>query len=87
MKNLQMFVAGKGITKGRAVIRERLNDIYEDHKKIHQLSEKYGDQPQRRKIRRILRDMYKGESMMGGITHGELSRENFIISMLKWPME
>jgi glyoxylase-like metal-dependent hydrolase (beta-lactamase superfamily II) len=83
--NLQMFVAGKGVYMGRDLIRSRLDEIYDLHIKVHEASAKLDpDLKPSKRMRKLLLDLFGGESFFGGMTGGELSRANMITSCLKW---
>ena len=87
IENLQMFVSGKGAYVGREVIRIRLEEIYDLHKKVHEANAKLEpDMKPTRKMRKLLQELFGGESFFGGMTAGELSRANMIESCLKWPL-
>lgn len=88
MDNLKIFVSGQGVYNGRDVILERRQEIKDLHKKVHHLDKELGSEMKvKRKMRKILRDIFGGESMFATITNGELSRENLILSLLKWGLD
>ena len=78
MNDLQIFVSGKGVFKGRKFLHERLEDIWNLRTQVHELYEKGVNEEQ------ILDDIFGGEGAAGIMTNGELSRLNMIISLLQW---
>lgn len=85
LDDLVMFVSGKGVFQGRSLIRTRIAEIHELHKKVHELDKELGvELKDARKMRKMLHILFGGESMIGGMTGGELSRENMVLSLLKW---
>jgi glyoxylase-like metal-dependent hydrolase (beta-lactamase superfamily II) len=79
-QELTLFLAGFGkIDKGREFMKKRTAEIESLHARVHEqkargLTEK-----------RILKEVFGGESVTGRITRGHLSRMNLIQSLLAWP--
>jgi glyoxylase-like metal-dependent hydrolase (beta-lactamase superfamily II) len=87
MTNLLIFVSGKGAYAGREIIRTRINEIDQLHRQVHEISIKLGNEMKpTKKIKKIVSELYGGESFFGGITNGELSRANMVVSCLKWAL-
>ena len=88
MKNLKIFVAGHGMFEGRNVIKKRMDEIIQLHKKAHEVMK---SQPEtyskKRKLRKTIKLIFGGESFFASMTNGELSRKNMLISLLAWPMD
>lgn len=88
IQDLQMFVSGRGVFFGRELIRTRIQEIHDLHQKIHEANAKLEPELKpARKMKRLLKVLFGGESLIGKMTGGELSRANMIISYLKWPLE
>ncbi len=86
--NLQMFVSGRGVYFGRELIQTRIQEIHDLHHKVHEVNELLDpDLKPVKKIKRILKALFGGESLIGRMTEGELSRANMILSYLNWPLE
>jgi glyoxylase-like metal-dependent hydrolase (beta-lactamase superfamily II) len=74
-----VFIAGHGgITRGREFLAERIKELEDMRAKAHDL------QSRGLTDKRILREMFGGESVVGLITGGALSRMNLVRSLLKW---
>ncbi len=81
MKNLQIFVSGHGVFRGRETLTTRLTEIDTLHKTAHEFYNQGLEEEQ------ILEKMFNGESIFAALTQGELSRINLVHSLLKWPLE
>lgn len=78
MDNLQIFIAGHGVHKGREFLLEKLNEIKEMYEKVSKLTKKGHN------IEEILDIMFGGEDFVGKFTQGELSIYNLIQSLQSW---
>lgn len=88
IKNLKIFVAGAGIFDGRNLLKEREKELEELHLKTHQIyiKCKQPDMSEISILRKVLREMFNKESMIGQFTRGDLSIMNLIKSLLAWPI-
>ncbi|NVM38242.1 MAG: MBL fold metallo-hydrolase [Candidatus Lokiarchaeota archaeon] len=86
MDELLIFSAGNGVLKGREIIlkkMEEIDNLYNQVYKNSMLIQKEGYSG-KRLIRKIIKSLFGKESIIGPLTQGDLSRENLIISLLKW---
>jgi len=86
MDDLLIFSAGNGVLQGREIIMKKMEEIEDLHKKAHEYNrqfQKYGYSG-KKLIKKILKEIYKKESIMGRLTQGDLSKKNLIISLLNW---
>jgi glyoxylase-like metal-dependent hydrolase (beta-lactamase superfamily II) len=86
MENLLIFSAGNGILLGRDFLIEKMKEIdelwmnvHENHKLLQQ--ECFSG---KNLMKKILKKTFGRESIIGQLTQNDLSRENLIISLLKW---
>jgi glyoxylase-like metal-dependent hydrolase (beta-lactamase superfamily II) len=86
MEKLLIFSAGNGVLQGREILMEKMEEIdnlwikvHEYHKKIQQ--EGYSG---KKLMKKLLKKTFGKESIIGQLTQNDLSRENMIISLLKW---
>ncbi len=89
MNNLLIFSAGNGVLQGRDFLIEKSNEIKNLHKKVHENykildKEDFSEEQIHKKI---VKRIFKRESVIGKLTQGDLSRENLIVSLLNWPLE
>ncbi|MFX1570717.1 MAG: MBL fold metallo-hydrolase [Promethearchaeota archaeon] len=86
MQNLLIFSAGNGVLQGREILMEKMEEIDNLWIKVH----KYNEQLQqegysgKKLMRKIIKNLFGRESIIGQLTQNDLSRENLIISLLKW---
>ncbi len=86
MNDLLIFSAGNGILQGREILIKKMEEIENLHIKTHEyhrklLKEGYSG---KKLIRKIIKNLFGKESIIGQLTQGDLSRENLIVSLLKW---
>ncbi len=86
MKNLLIFSAGNGILQGREILIKKMEEIdnlwirvYEYHDQLQQ--EGYSG---KKLMKKIIKNLFGRESIISQLTQNDLSRENLIISILKW---
>ena len=86
MKNLIIFSAGNGLLKGREFILKKMEEIEYLRAQTHELYEKFHEESysEKKSIRKILKKLFSGESIICQLTRGALSRENLVISLLEW---
>ena len=86
MNNLIIFSAGNGLFKGREFIIKKMEEIEDLRKKTHELYRQFQEEgySEKKIIRKILKEFFRGESIISQLTRGALSRENLVISLLKW---
>lgn len=86
MKNLIIFSAGNGLFKGREFILKKMEEIEDLRTRTHKLSRYFEAEGFSREkiIRKIIKKLFGGESIIAKLTRGALSRENLVISLLKW---
>jgi hypothetical protein len=89
MNNLLIFSAGNGVFHGRDFLLERINEIKENHKKVHEKYKYFLKEgvPEKRIIKKVLKEIFKKESLIAQLTKGDLSKKNLILSFLNWPIE
>ncbi|MFX1366493.1 MAG: MBL fold metallo-hydrolase [Promethearchaeota archaeon] len=89
MDELLIFSAGNEVLKGREIILNKLEEIDNLRIKVHEIKTKFQKQGYfgKKLIKKILRSIFGKESLIGKFTQGDLSRENLIISLLKWKKE
>lgn len=87
MDNLLIFSAGNGVFNGREFIIEKTNEIEALHSKVHEISKHFISNALTEKqiARKVLKQVFGKENLIGQMTRGALSRKNLIISLLKWP--
>ncbi|MFW9819981.1 MAG: hypothetical protein ACFFE5_10255, partial [Candidatus Thorarchaeota archaeon] len=78
--------AGNGELQGRNVIKEKMEEIENLYNKVHQEYIKLQKEGFKENIliKNIVKNIFKRESIIGKLTQGDLSRENLILSLLKW---
>ncbi|MHA1733346.1 MAG: MBL fold metallo-hydrolase [Promethearchaeota archaeon] len=82
LPDLVLFISGRGRRDdGRRLIGEKVQELESLHERAHAL---HGAGV---KKRRILRELWGGESFIGIFTRGDLSRMNLLNSLLAWPLE
>ena len=76
---LKLFLSGNGVVEdGGKFLRERLEEIEELHARVHEL--KYQDMNEKK----ILKEMFGGESPVAKVSRGDFSRMNLVRSLLAW---
>ncbi len=86
MDQLLIFSSGNGVLQGREIIMKKMEEIEDLHKKAHEyhrLLQKEGYSG-KKLIRKIIKKLLGRESIISQFTQGDLSRENLILSLLKW---
>ena len=89
MDELLIFSAGNGVLKSRDFLIERINEIQEKHKKVHESYKNFlkAGVSEKLIIKKVLKDIFKKESLIGQLTQGDLSKRNFIVSLLNWQIK
>lgn len=86
MDNLLIFSAGNGVLQGREFIKVKMEEIENLRIQAHEYhgelqKEGYSG---KKLIRKLIRNLFGKESIIGQLTQGDLSRENLIVSLIKW---
>ncbi|MFX1390915.1 MAG: MBL fold metallo-hydrolase [Promethearchaeota archaeon] len=86
MKKLLIFSAGNGVFKGREFLLNKMEEIEDLRTRTHELNRKYEEEgiSGKKILRKIIKNLFGGESIISRLTRGALSRENLVISLLKW---
>ncbi|MFX0000180.1 MAG: MBL fold metallo-hydrolase [Candidatus Hodarchaeota archaeon] len=86
MNNLVIFSAGNGVLQGREILIKKMEEIEKLHTKVHEIYKRLQSEglSGKKLIKKIVRKLFGRESVIGQLTQGDLSRENLIISLLKW---
>jgi len=86
MDNLLIFSAGNGVLQGREIIMKNMEEIKDLQIKAHEYHKQLQKEGYSGKmlIKKIIKVLLGRESIIGQLTEGDLSRENLIISLLKW---
>jgi len=89
MDELLIFSAGNGVFHGREFLIERMDEIQEKHKKVHESYNNFlkSGLSETQVIKKILREIFKKESIFGRLTQGDISKKNLIISLLNWQVK
>jgi glyoxylase-like metal-dependent hydrolase (beta-lactamase superfamily II) len=89
LTNLHIISSGRGVFKGRDFLKEKLEELEKLHNKAHKFHEEGLNKglTNKRLYRYVLKKIFQKESYMGGITQGDVSIMNLIISLLNWPLE
>lgn len=86
MDHLLIFSAGNGVMQGREIILKKMEEIEDLNKNVHDYYNQFQENgySEKKLIRKIIKKLLGRESIIGQLTQGDLSRENLIISLLKW---
>ncbi|UCD01707.1 MAG: hypothetical protein JSV23_01400, partial [Promethearchaeota archaeon] len=86
---LLIFSAGNGVFKSREFLIERMDEIQEKHKEVHESYNNFlkNGLSETQVIKKILKKIFKRESIFGRLTQGDISRQNLIISLLNWQLK
>jgi glyoxylase-like metal-dependent hydrolase (beta-lactamase superfamily II) len=86
MDSLLIFSAGNGVLRGKETIKEKVEEIEALYLKVHEEHRKLQKDGFKgnKLIKKIVKNIFKRESIIGRLTQGDLSCENLIISLLKW---
>ena len=86
MDELLIFSAGNGVLQERDIILKKMEEIGNLHRLVHKNRTQFQTEGYSgiSLIRKIIKSLFGKESIIGQLTHGDLSRENLIISLLKW---
>lgn len=89
MDKLLIFSAGNGVFKSREFLIERMDEIQEKHKEVHESYNNFlkNGLSEIQVIKKILKKIFKRESIFGRLTQGDISRKNLIISLLNWQLK
>lgn len=88
MKDLKIFISGQGLFKGREYLKERIDEIKQLHQRAHFLFDeelKKGTERQKA-LNRVLKKIFKRETVIGKLTGEDLSTMNLIKQLVKWPL-
>ncbi|MFX1502598.1 MAG: MBL fold metallo-hydrolase [Promethearchaeota archaeon] len=86
MNDLLIFSAGNGVLHGREILIKKMEEIENLWVKVHD----YHNQLQqegysgKKLMKKIIKNLFGRESIIGQLTQNDLSRENLILSLLKW---
>ncbi|MFO7795506.1 MAG: MBL fold metallo-hydrolase [Promethearchaeati archaeon] len=88
MNNLKIFLSGPGLYEGRDFIKKKMDEIGNLHKKVHQIYEEESKSydEEEKLLRKVLKRIFKRETIIGKLTDGDLSTANLIKSLLDWPL-
>jgi glyoxylase-like metal-dependent hydrolase (beta-lactamase superfamily II) len=78
VKLLKIFIAGQDLVTGRDFLKTKIEEIESLHIQAHQLAKQGIPE------KKMLKELFGGESFIGTMTRGELSRANLLHSLLKW---
>ena len=86
MEELLIFSAGNGVLHGREIILKKMEEINNLWVKVQEYNNRLQQEGYSGKklIKRIIKILFGRESIIGQLTQLDLSRENLIISLLKW---
>ncbi len=86
MEELLIFSAGNGVLHGREIILKKMEEIDNLWVKAHEFNDKFHQEGYSGKklMKKIIKNLFSRESIIGKLTQNDLSRENLIISLLKW---
>lgn len=89
MDHLIIFSAGNGVMLGRDILIEKMREIEKLHVQVHNYNRQFQEEGFSGKTltRKIIKKLFGRESIISQLTQGDLSRENLIISLLKWKKE
>jgi glyoxylase-like metal-dependent hydrolase (beta-lactamase superfamily II) len=88
MDKLLIFSAGNGVMQGREILMRKMREIEDLHRKIHEYNKEFQENGYSGKkiIRKMIMKLLGRESVIRQLTRGDLSKENLILSLLKWPI-
>ncbi|TXT60067.1 MAG: hypothetical protein BAJALOKI2v1_140052 [Promethearchaeota archaeon] len=86
MKDVKIFLAGSQKTYGRDFLKQKMNEIRDLHHKVHLLCAEFKKKgiQEDRISKKILKEIFGRESVVGKLTYGDLSNMNLIKSLLEW---
>ncbi|UCC20165.1 MAG: MBL fold metallo-hydrolase [Promethearchaeota archaeon] len=86
MDQLLIFSAGNGVLQGREILIKKMEEIEDLWVKVHDYNDKFQKEgfSGKKIMKKIVKNLFARESILGQLTQGDLSRENLIISLLKW---
>ena len=86
-KDLKLFISGQGVY-GRSLLEQKIKEIRTLHMKVHDLYSKYSHQydEESKILRKILKEIFKRETVVGKLTKGDLSVMNLIKSLYEWQL-
>jgi glyoxylase-like metal-dependent hydrolase (beta-lactamase superfamily II) len=89
MDNLKIFISGDQKTYNRKLLKEKIDEIEEKHQKVHDLYDKFEKKGLKKDkiLKKILKEFFGRESVVGKLTKGDLSNMNLIKSFLNWPIK
>ena len=89
MKNLLIFSSGNGVFHGIDFLIEKMTEIQNLRKKVHdnyKILDKEG-LSEEQIHKKLVKLLFKKESVLDKLTQGDLSRKNLILSLLNWSLE
>lgn len=89
MDSLKIFVSGDQQPYERKLLKNKMNEIEDLHRKVHQLYNDFdkNELNEKKILKKILKKLFGRESVVGKLTSGDLSNINLIKSFLDWPIK
>ena len=89
MDELLIFSAGNGVLQGREIVIKKMEEIENMWIRVHEYYSQLQEEGYSGKklMKKIIKKLFGRESILGQLTKLDLSRENLIISLLKWEKE
>jgi len=86
MDDLLIFSAGNGLLQGREILIKKMEEIENLRIKAHEYHSHLQEEGYSGKklMNKIIKNLFGSESIFARLTKFDLSRENLIISLLKW---
>lgn len=86
MNDLLIFSAGNGVLQGREILIKKMEEIEKLWIKTHEYHNQLQEEGYSGKklMKQLIKNLFGRESIFGRLTKLDLSRENLIISLLKW---
>ncbi|MFX1326881.1 MAG: MBL fold metallo-hydrolase [Promethearchaeota archaeon] len=89
MNDLLIFSAGNGVFQGRDFLIEKMTEIQNLHRDVHdnyKVLDKEG-LSEEQIHKKLVKLLFRKESVISKLTQGDLSRKNLILSLLNWPLK
>ena len=85
--DLKIFIAGHGVYS-RSLLEQKIEKITDLHLKVHNLYLKYSKESDEKSkiLRKILKAIFRRETVIGKMTNGDLSVMNLIKSLYEWEL-
>jgi len=86
MNNLLIFSAGNGVLQGREILIKKMKEIENLRVKTHEYHDQLRQEgySEKKLMKKLIEKLFGRESIIGQLTQNDLSRENLIVSLLKW---